>query len=109
MKPSEVLAKAADLIEPEGRWTRGALARNERRRDVKQKWHLATCFCASGAIGAVANDDAQWTEAFGYLSAVTLRLSGDDVITWNDDLARTQAEVVKALRDASELAKAEGK
>lgn len=94
MKPSEVLAKAADLIEPEGRWCQKA-------------YHSGEARCAVGAIVHIGEQNG------GHQSATTeifIRAICPDfaISTWNDREGRTQAEVVSALRKASELARSEG-
>lgn len=105
MKPSEVLAKAADLIEPEGRWTQSAAARDSQGTWVTSRDPRAVCWCAIGALNRAGDDLVLSSVAAGFVRD----LIGDAVGSWNDTKGRTQAEVVKALRDASELAKAEGK
>ena len=108
MKTSEILAKAADLIEQRG-WSQG--------------WYCddAGSLCATGAILAAAGiepearesanlwatfDDAKWADADRAWRVV------DDVVNahtpaWNDARGRTAAEVVAALRGAAEAARAE--
>jgi hypothetical protein len=107
MKPSEVLAKAADLIEPEGAWRQGYYARDGAGRDCDAHDPSAICWCAVGSIERsvpICNyDDLDEAERF-----LTRALGGAYVPHWNDAKGRTQAEVVSALRKASELAKAEG-
>lgn len=107
MKPSEVLAKAASLIESEGAWIQGALTLDADGNENEQDWQHAVCFCASGAIGYASNDDEDlWDRSIGYLDYA---IGCDDTVPdWNDHPERTQAEVVKALRDAADLARAEG-
>lgn len=105
MKPSEILRKAADLIEPEGAWTQEAFARTKRGRPIGYGEAPAMCFCALGAMYrsslAVPLSLAEATR--DYLD----RIVGSDVTGWNDAPERTQAEVVQALRDAASLAEAE--
>jgi len=103
MKVSEILSKAADLIEPEGKWTTVWCA-----VDKNGVGHLngnidsAVCWCAIGAVERIAG---------GYCSDSTVALSfvrdviGEHVDIWNDEAGRTQSEVVSALREASTLAK----
>lgn len=106
MKPSEVLSRAADLIEPEGAWT-------------QENWwdgptstpESATCWCAEGAIcrveGRNYSVDVSMRAPCSFL-ARHLGVPPTGVPAWNNHPSRTQAEVVQALRDAAELAKAEG-
>lgn len=108
LKPSEVLAKAADLIEPEGAWTQGALARCPNGWGVGARDPVAVCWCAKGAITKALTGDgsrAIWGVASHH---ITGRLDHGYLAMWNDKIHRKQTEVVTALRKASELAKAEG-
>lgn len=102
LKPSEVLSQAADLIEPEGRWTQRSVARDAAGNVVHSLQDAAVCWCLVGAVQRVSSRQAVGDEALDYVA----RLRGG---TWsyNDAPGRTQAEVVQALRDASKLA-AEG-
>lgn len=104
--PSEVLARAADLIEPEGTWTqRGDFAYTA---DGRGRWGSdpdAVCFCAAGATQRVTVDRPVAANPLAYLERV---IGNSNIAEWNDAPNRTQAEVVAALRAASELAKGEG-
>ncbi len=105
-----VLRAAADLIEPEGAWIKGHLAKDE------HGWYTSDArracrFCAVGAIRAAAG--APHLE--GSTLSLNARLFVNQVIgfgkslpSWNDAPERTQAEVVSALRKAADLAEAEG-
>jgi hypothetical protein len=109
LKPSEVLAKAADLIEPKGCWTQHILARKGRKifaTGLGNDWKQADCFCVSGALIVASGEDADWVDnkAREFLRGVIR----SPEIQWNDTPGRTQAEVVAALRKASELARSEG-
>lgn len=111
MLPSETLTKAADLLTPEGKWTQGAYARGKSGRSVHEHSPSAVCFCALGALWRVGDVGALWRvgdddwRAKGYLR----RVIDTAIAEWNDDPARTQAEVVAALRKAAELARSEGR
>jgi hypothetical protein len=96
--PSEVLSRAADLIEPEGAWTQGSYGRTADGSSVYYDDPNAVCFCLRGALRRV-DPTGSWMEY-----AANHRLSA----AWNDAFGRTQAEVVSALRQASQLAKSEG-
>jgi hypothetical protein len=50
IKPSDVLERAAALIEPPGAWTQGEYARNECGSPRAWDDPDAACFCARGAI-----------------------------------------------------------
>jgi len=106
---ADILAAAAALIEPEGRWTQGAASKsktglpdddNRIRRD-------AVCWCAWGAI-LKASGETRIVGASERAKAAGLHvdlLVGTDVTVWNDRPERTQAEVVAALRAAAEKAR----
>lgn len=101
MTPSEILLKAADLIEQKG-WTRYGYARDEDGNDVNPTSRHAVCFCAIGAIRASAND-----RGLGSLSRTAVRFAEDaldcnSLDDWNDEFGRTKEEVVEALRRAAQ-------
>lgn len=100
-----VLERAADLIEPEGRWVQGDLK-------VYDEAGMP-CWCAIGALFAAAPNLTPVTmEPIRKRVEAVLGLSpagnGDiyPLALWNDAPDRTQAEVVDALRKAAALAKA---
>lgn len=105
MNVSEVLNQAADVLEPEGAWTQGALWRTP---DGTYEEDGAVCFCIQGALylvteriaGGVGEGDAVREEAEDFLET----LLGRTIPGWNDDPERTQAEVVAKLREAAEQA-----
>ena len=102
MTTREILLKAADLIEPEGKWTQGAYARTVDGTSQLVPNDASCCFCAVGALirlGGTLSDRVA-TDACLVLGRV-LRCRVSD---WNDDPRRTQAEVVAALRKAAALA-----
>lgn len=109
LKPSEVLDRAADLIEPRRAWIRGDLARDARGflRDPLEP--EATCWCVAGAIVRAAGDP----DMSPYRNAIVKRLEalvspGALIWKWNDDEKRRKPQVVSALRKAAELARSEG-
>lgn len=83
LKPSEVLAKAADLIEPEGAWMP-----NEWRNEGR------TCFCAEGAIAEAmgVNPASVATLLESRFLERSAALERYGVPDWNDAPNRTQAE-----------------
>jgi hypothetical protein len=97
---SEILSAAADLLEPEGAWAQGDLARNAEGDCVSTISDSAVCWCTVGAIYRVS--DYYCDEALGTLEHI---LSGG-IANWNDAPERTQAEVVAKLREAAALSKA---
>lgn len=109
MLPSEILSKAADLIEPKGKWTQGWFAKNADGGSLKVFSQSATCFCAVGAMRRVAGSRGELATAFAtFISASKIpepeRNAGANIVQWNDDPARTQSEVVEAFRKAASLA-----
>lgn len=90
LKPSEVLAKAADLIEPKGAWLQRQCVGAKRKRPCG--YDDATCFCLKANI------------LYAPAWRMVERAVGPSPIVWNDAPERTQAEVVAALRKASALA-----
>jgi len=106
MKTAEILEAAADLIEPPGAWIQGAMATNKDGFIVVPSSAKAVRWCLFGAIltatrraGGSRDDSAvPFHEANEYITRTGL---GDGVTEFNDDPARTQAEVVAALRAAA--------
>lgn len=105
MKPSEILSKAAELIEPEGKWTQGESARNEAGHPVSVQDSGATCFCAYGALMRITGKHAVDSAAARFLGEA---IGTSMIAQWNDKRSRRQAYVVRKFRKAAELAKSEG-
>lgn len=112
MLPSEILTRAADLIAPENAWAQGDLAFNQYGEFVYPDSTDACRWCAAGAIDASAEEGgalAAKRELIRFLGLPTV--AKDDAYPeraigiWNDNIHRTQPEVVSALRAAAELAK----
>ena len=106
---ADVLAKAADLIEPEGAWTQKAIGRDDAGVDVGNSKELsrAVCYCAAGAIWIAASmDDDVVQRAFSVLNN---NGATEGVGPWNDKRGRTQSEAVDFLRKAAALARDQGK
>lgn len=96
---AEVLERAADLIEPEGRW-------RQKNGGVR-----GACWCASTAIDA-AHPDGFAPDAQRFLANLVSPGAGLAIVRvwyWNDAPERTQAEVVAKLREAAALAREQGK
>lgn len=105
LKPSEILAKAADLIEPEGAWTQGALARTANDNVIGPLCDPAVCWCANGSLlRSGASDFVFQTAEYRFMQAAT-GVGEGFISDWNDAPDRTQAEVVAALRRAADLAR----
>lgn len=135
MKPSEVLDKAADIIERDG-WIQGAYYREVDRGADLSTWNLddddanrtAPCCQAGGVARAVCG----WAwpgghgggkrrrtpegsvlihKATGYMNRYVAALTGDDAMTgvsYNDAPGRTAGEMTTALRAAAGQARAAG-
>lgn len=113
MKASEVLAKAADLIEPVERWTQDGEAFNADGNDCNADDGDAVCWCALGALWAVGGRNGfpparDYLESHLGINPGEPRPTVSPVATWNDLPDRTQSEVVTALRSASKLAEERG-
>lgn len=99
---SEVLDRAADLLESEGRWTQGALARTKMGHCIGPEEANSACWCALGAIMHVGKG----LNLQPVIIAMRTITGGSAIGDWNDAPGRTQDEVVQALRSASQQAKA---
>jgi hypothetical protein len=101
-----VLRAAADLIEPEGRWTQEVQARDASGEECGVLDDDAVCWCIYGALWhfgiPVYGPEADAVET------PLIQVIGADqgIDQWNDVDGRTQAEVVAALRKAADLAEA---
>lgn len=103
---ADILDWAADLIEPEGAWTQGAFARTKDGEPIGPLEAPATCWCLYGAIDKAGEDlgvDAGWDADRALFASLRT-----NVPKFNDAPERTQAEVVAALRQAAERARALG-
>ena len=108
---ADVLERAADLIEPEGRWTRGAYASDQHNDSVDTLHPDAKCFCAMGAVYRAAGASSHHkTGPLDLVRAVRTHLiyaTGTTMVSFNDAPERTQAEVVAKLREAAALARSQ--
>lgn len=102
MMISEVLDKAADLIEPPRKWTKSAFARDSQGNPCSPYGTEAVSFCVLGAIRQVAGPTT-WLHGENFVADTLNELPS----VFND--SRTQPEVVSALREIAALARAEGK
>ena len=112
---ADILTAAADLIEPEGRWTQRAYARDRDGADIEDRSSYyedepefeAVCYCAIGAIMTAAGErpDRVGQDDIGALEAFAGFVGEESIHIWNDAAERTQAEVVAALRAAAEKAR----
>lgn len=107
MTVSECLERAAELIEPEGKWCQGELAKDEYGDVIRPHLGAACSWCMEGAIVAVL--DGKNSDADVVYDFVRDKLKLGSLFEWNDDAFRTQRQVVEALRKAADLAKQEGR
>ena len=106
MRVSDVLGRAADLIEPEGAWTQGSFARNVGGYAVRIESPEAVCFCAVGAIYRAAPHSSMANRIADALAGTVQ----DDLFSdWNDREGRRQSEVVAKLRKVAEKYREQGK
>jgi len=104
---ADVLERAADLIEPEGAWTRGAAARDGSYDPTSFDNREAICWCMMGAISKVAGGVRPMSDIAGQARDQLRKAIDTPWITdFNDNEDRTQPEVVAALRRAATLARA---
>lgn len=123
----QILNDAADLIEGEGKWTQGVLAKFEpappgvaygadySMGDMVRSKNMGktpSCMCAIGAITwAVINDPepvpegARWVIWYGSRATTAENAFSDylgtDVVAYNDDETTTQEDVVASLRECA--------
>lgn len=95
-KIADTLTRVADLLARPNGWTTGVFCRNPGGESVERFDPTRSCFCVSGALREVTGttDYLAWN-AF---DAYTVKKGYRHMAEWNDDPARTQDEVVAALR-----------
>ena len=106
---ADALERAADLIEPEGAWTQGALYRDALGEPAGAASGKAVCWCAVGALNEVRGPFSDAFEAVEALLPKPRTFHLRPLSDWNDAPGRTQAEVVAKLREAAALAREQGK
>jgi hypothetical protein len=106
---ADVLDRAADLIEPEGAWTQGDIARTAQGQATRPESPDAVCWCAMGALMKV--DGGYPYKAIEAVEAIIRKPRGLPPLrrlAWfNDNKRRTQAEVVAKIREAAAVARGE--
>ncbi|GGB14780.1 hypothetical protein GCM10011380_00230 [Sphingomonas metalli] len=103
---ADVLDAAADLLTPEGAWTQDTVYRDRYGNPAGDTRGPAVCWCAVGAICEVNIGYAMKAcEAAEVGLPVTAPGALRPLSAWNDDRARTQAEVIAKLREAAQLAR----
>ena len=106
---ADVLNYAADLVAQPGAWMQLNYARTAEGITVQASDPSAACFCAVGAvIAARTRLDAPVVTDMVVIHARRAAQPGVDdehllaLSEWNDELGRTQQEVVDLLRKAAE-------
>lgn len=89
MKPSELLSQP-------GAWCQGTSALDANGEEVDPLEEVACRWCAIGAMRRCGRIDM----VFDDREALRAVIGRSSIVGWNDDPARTQAEVVDALRRA---------
>ncbi len=100
---AEVLREARKLVERG--WTQDELALAPDGLPVSPESENAVCWCTYGAL-CRAYHQMPTIELAEAVVLVEVGAGTDDLIPWNDELGRTQAEVLDAFSKAIELAEA---
>ncbi len=106
MSALSVLQAARERIATPERWTQGKYARGVAGSETGWASPTATCWCSLGALRASSPsnfDDALQADDF-----LAEAIGNAEIADWNDDPARTHAEVLAAFTLAIELARKEG-
>ncbi len=82
------LVAAYNLILDPKQWTRDVSARNSKRFAVEARSEDAICWCASGAVRAVAPNPQSRKRAMIALNSAALNKFCDGVVQVNDKLGR---------------------
>jgi hypothetical protein len=98
---AKVLNDAADLIEPEGRWTKKVLARDGDGTPIWPEDPAACRWCAEGAISRVA---PSWPLKSAAFVAVRRQINHEGIDDWNDEQHGPEP-VIAALRAAAQAVK----
>lgn len=95
-----VLLRAAEILEPEGAWTRGYYARNKGGAFTDHLSISACSWCLEGALSraAVELETSPQDDLYVSARARLIPLTGFSLVKFNDAPDRTQAEVVATLR-----------
>ena len=107
MSALDVLTKTRELLSDPERWTKGSMAKNASGCTVRPDREDAVCFCLDGALTRAAGGSGNgYPEATRILEeTVSERPWAFCYVDWNDDAARTHAEVLAALDKAIDLAR----
>jgi hypothetical protein len=102
----DILVRARALIEPDGRWTQDAWARDSDGARVLPLDGSAVCWCPLGAIERAAAPD--WNFRLGAEEVLRYVTGGWPINRWADAPKRTHPEILAGFDAAIERAKATG-
>lgn len=106
---ADVLDAAANIIEPEGAWTRGTYAADRCNDSVDTLSSDAKCFCAMGAVYRAVEASSIYKTGpivlVGDVRRYLYNFLGCSAASFNDHPDRKQSEVVAALRAAATSAR----
>jgi len=108
MTTKEILIAARAKIERPECWTQKAFAKTAKKNKAAPSSPRAACWCILGAVSAVTHDNpnlpATSPITLSLAAAVGVDAYAECVIMWNDERARTHAEVLAAFDRAIEAA-----
>lgn len=106
LTPAEVLRRAKALIAEPEKWTKGENARDAAGNWVWADSARAVCWCAQGAINAVAPDSlVALCNALGFVNRTAGVMS--NIVTLNDAPTTTHADIMALFDRAIAAAEAE--
>ena len=114
---AQVLTRAKEILEPEGRWMQKGYGLREPNGLPPIGMPGYTCLCLFGAINEALKEitgdiflfAVESAEILDAMETQLLRITGEEsYIEWNDDPSRTQAEVLAVLEKAIEVSSIEG-
>jgi len=119
LEVAEVLEKAAARLSPEGAWTWGMDAKNDRGQFVPPDSRWACAWCITGALAKEAGGCTVYRWALRLFCEIqNLRVaetpsdgaySGEqEIAAWNDVRGRRKLDVLRALRKAALAARQRG-
>ena len=113
MTPQNVLRHAAEMLQQEGAWVQGVLARNKDGSVVPPENWAAVCWCAAGAISAAtvrlcgsAHSELCFRMENGARDLMKRQIGAmhsTAITLWNDAGHRMKGEVVTEMRKAAQI------
>lgn len=99
-----ILSRAADILDQPNAWTQDSLAKDSEGAYLNTATSPNACqWCALGAMLKASNNTDINAAANKLKQVIGMGDPFYSISSWNDDPARTQAEVVAALREAAAL------